>query len=218
MSEDGGSPVVGGGGRLPRQALIWRGAVALAIVLLLVVAKFGVSHGVIKVRTPVPPARIVVAGLLVGSFPSDADLQQLAADFHVDGVVDLSAPSVAEQAAAASLHQGYLSLPLPDEASPSWPQLHRLAGFMHRYTARGAAVLVHDDVGGGRAVVTAAMLLMLRGQAWPAVSAELAPYELKSLCDCQWRDVARLRSALDPAGPRTHKAGNPYAAARLDPW
>jgi hypothetical protein len=218
MSEDGGSPVVGGGGRLPRPALIWRGAVALAIVLLLLVAKLGVSHGIIKVRTPVPPSRLVVAGLLVGASPSDGDLQQLAADFHVDGVVNLSAPSVAEQAAAASLHQGYLSLPVPRNGSPTWPQLRRLAGFMHRYTARGSSVLVHDDVGGGRAVVTAAMLLMLRGQAWSVVSAELTPEDLKSLCDCQWRDIAKLRSALNPAGPRTRKAGDPYAAARLDPW
>jgi hypothetical protein len=208
--------VVGGGGRLPRQALIWRGAVALAIVLLLIMAKLGVSHGIIKVRTPIPPSRLVVAGLLVGAAPSDGDLQQLAADFRVDGVVNLSVPSVAEQAAATSLHQGYLSLPLPAEASPSWPQLRRLASFMRRYTAGGASVLVHDDVGGGRAVVTAAMLLMLRGQAWPAVAAELTPAGLKALCDCQLRDLRRLRSALGSTGPENR--GNPYAAARLERW
>jgi hypothetical protein len=212
-------PVVGGGGRLPRRVLLWRGGLALAVVVLLVIAKFGVSHGVIKVRTEVPPSRAVVAGLLLGPAPSDSDLRQLASGFGVDGVVNLSAPSVAEQATAASLHQGYLSLPLPAEASPSWPQLRRLAGFLRRYTAKGRSVYLHDDVGGGRAVVTAAMLMLLRGQAWPAVSAKLTKGELKSLCDCQWRDLARLRSALHPAGtPQRKLAGNPYAAARHDPW
>lgn len=213
MSE---GPVVGGGGRLPRRVLIWRGAAALTVVLLLVSAKLGVSHGVIKVRTLNPPSRVVAGGLLVGAAPSDGDLRQLASEFGVRGIVNLSAPSVAEQAAAASLHQSYLYLPLPDEASPTWPQLRKLAGFMRRYTARGASVYVHDDVGGGRAMVTAVMLLLLRGQAWPAVSAELTPGEFRSLCDCQRRAIDRLRTALHPAG---HKlAGDPYAAARLDPW
>ena len=216
MSE---GPVVGGGGRLPRHTLIWRVALAVTVVVLLVTAKFGVSHGIIKVRTEVPPSHAVTAGLLVGPEPSDSDLRQLASALGVDGVVNLSAPSVAEQATAASLHQGYLSLPLPSEASPSWPQLRRLAGFMRTYTERGRSVYVHDDVGGGRAVVTAAMLLLVRGQAWPAVSAKLTRGELKTLCDCQWRDLGRLRSALRQAGHKGRKlAGNPYVAARLDPW
>jgi hypothetical protein len=208
-------PVVGGGGRLPRSTLVWRGAVALTVILLLLVAKLGVSHGVIKVRTMIPPSHAVADGLLVGAAPSDSDLQQLASDLHVRGVVNLSAPSVAEQVTAASLHLGYLSLPLPDQASPSWPQLRQLASFARRYTAGGASVFLHDDVGGGRAVVTAVMLLLLRGQAWPEVSAELTPQEFLSLCDCQRRDINRLRSALRATGP---KGRNPYAAARLDPW
>jgi hypothetical protein len=212
-------PVVGGGGRLPRSALAWRGAVALTVIVLLVAAKLGVSHGVIKVRTLTPPSRVVTEGLLIGPSPSDGDLRQLASQFGVDGVVNLSAPSVGEQVTAASLHLAYLHLPLPDQASPTWPELRQLASFMRRYTAGGASVFVHDDVGGGRAVVTAAMLLLLRGQAWSAVSAELTPDALRSLCDCQQRAIDRLRAALHPAGLKDHRVTrDPYAAARLDPW
>jgi hypothetical protein len=207
-------PVVGGGGRLPRRALAWRGALALAVITVLIAAKLGVTHGVIKVRTLAPPSRPVTASLLIGPAPSDADLQQMASAFHVDGVVNLAAPSVAEQVTAASLHQGYLSLPLPYQASPTWPQLRELVRFLRRYTARGAAVYLHDDVGGGRAVVTAAMLFLLGGETWPAVEARLTPPALGSLCDCQRRAIDRLRSALHHQA----RAGNPYQAARLDPW
>jgi hypothetical protein len=216
MSDNNAGPAVGGGGRLPRSALIWRGAVALTVVLVLACAKLGVSHGVIKVRTLIPPSRVVAAGLLVGAVPSDSDLRQLASGFDVRGVVNLAAPSVAEQVTAASLHLGYLALPVPDQGSPTWPQLRTLAGFMRTYTAGGASVFLHDDAGGGRAVVTAAMLLLLRGQAWPAVAAELTPAGLKALCDCQLRDLRRLRSALGSTGPENR--GNPYAAARLERW
>jgi hypothetical protein len=212
-------PMLGGGGRLPRQTLIRRGAVAVALAAALLAAKLGVSHGVIKVRTLIPPSHAVAAGLLVGAAPSDADLQQLAEEFHVDGVVNLSAPNVAEQATAASLHLGYLHLPLADQQSPTWPDLQKLAGFMRAYTAGSANVFIHDDAGGGRAVVTAAMLLLLRGQAWPAVSAELTSDELGSLCDCQRRAIGRLVLALHPSGSTNRSlAHDPYAAARLDPW
>ena len=76
---------------------------------------------------------------------------------------------MAEQATAASLGQGYLYLPLPQDASPTRAQQQVLARFMRRYTAGGDSVYLHDDVGGGRAVTTAAMLLLLHGQSWPAV-------------------------------------------------
>jgi hypothetical protein len=208
-------PVLGGGGRLSRRTLIRRGAVALTLALLLIVAKLSISHGVIKVRTLLPPSHGVAGGLLVGGTPSDSDLQQLASQLHVHGVLNLSAPNVAEQITAASLHLGYLHLPLAKEQSPTWPDLVKMASFLRSYTAGGAAVYVHDDVGGGRATVTAAMLLMLRGQAWPAISAELTSGELGSLCDCQRRAIDRLRSALHRTGPLP---GNPYDAARLDPW
>jgi hypothetical protein len=218
-SQGSQGPMVGGGGRLPRRSLIRRGAVALALGLLLVAGKVGVSHGVIKVRTLSPPSHAVATGLLIGAAPSDSDLRQLASAFKVDGVVNLGAPSVAEQVTAASLHLGYLYLPLAPQTSPSWPELRELASFLRTYAAGDAAVYVHDDVGGGRAVVTAAMLLLLRGQAWPAASADLTRDELGSLCDCQLRAIGRLSSALHRTGSRDRSlAGDPYAAARLEPW
>jgi protein-tyrosine phosphatase len=123
---------------------------------------------------------------------------------------------VAEQVTAASLHQAYLYLPVPPGAAPTWAQLRRLAGFARRHTERGAWVYVHDDEGGGRAVTTAAMLLLLRGQTWAAVSAQITPPGFQSLGERQRLALERLRSALRQAGRRP--AGNPYAAARIEPW
>jgi hypothetical protein len=209
-------PAIGASGRLPRRVRLWRGAVALTLILLLVLAKLLVSQGVIKVSSTRPAVHAVGASLLIGGDPADSDLEALAADFRVDGIVNLDTPSVAEQVTAASLHQGYLYLPLLRDASPTWAQLRVLARFMRGHTAGGAVVYLHDDVGGGRAVVTAAMLLLLRGQTWPAVSADLTPAEMGSMCDCQQRAIERLRSALHRKDHAS--AGNPYAAARLDPW
>jgi hypothetical protein len=216
MSNNPTNSVVGGGGRLPRRTLLWRTAAAVVLAVALITAKLGVSHGVIKVRTLAPPSRVVTQGLVIGPAPSDADLRELATGFRVDAVVNLAAPSLTEQVTAATLHLAYLHLPLASQTSPTWPELRKLAGFLRRYTASKSAVFVHDDVGGGRAVVTAAMLLILRGQAWPAVSSELTPGALGSMCDCQWRAIDRLRAAL--AAKNHSLAGNPYATARLDPW
>jgi hypothetical protein len=209
-------PAIGAGGRPPRKVLVRRSAVALALILLLGLAKLGVSQGIIKVRSTSPPGRAVAAGLLIGGAPTDVDLQELAARFRVDGVVNLSSPDIAEQVTAASLHQGYLYLAVRPDTAPTLPQLRVLVSFMRGHTAKGASVYLHDDVGGARAVTTAAMLLLLRGQAWPAVSAGMTPAELGSLCDCQRLAMKRLWSALHPIGHSP--AGNPYAAARLDRW
>jgi hypothetical protein len=179
-------------------------------------AKVLVSKGIIPVSSPRPAVQAVASGLLIGGTPSDADLQNLADGYRVDAVVNLDAPSVAEQVTATSLHQAYLYLPLSAGMSPTWAQLRVLAGFMRRYTARGGSVYLHDDVGGGRAVTTAAMLLLLRGQTWSAASAEITTPDLDSLSDGQWLAVERLEDALHPAGP--HPAGRSGATVRLDPW
>jgi hypothetical protein len=209
-------PAIGAGGRPPRKVLVRRSSVALALILLLGLAKLVASQGIIKVSSTSPPGRAVAAGLLIGGAPTDFELQQLAAGLRVDGVVNLSAPDVAEQVTAASLHQGYLYLAVRPGTAPTWRQLRVLVSFLRGHTARGGTVYLHDDTGGGRAVTTAAMLLLLRGQAWPSVSAEMTPAELGSLCECQRLAIKRLRSALHPIGHSS--AGDPYAAARLDPW
>jgi hypothetical protein len=117
----------------------------------------------------------------------------------------------------ASLHQGYLYLALPAGAAPTWAQLRDLASFVHRYRERGAWVYMHDnDTGGTRAVTAAAMLLLLNGETWAAMSAQMMPAGLGSLDEQQRLALEELSSALDPAGRQP--AGNPYAAARLEPW
>jgi hypothetical protein len=91
-----------------------------------------------------------------------------------------------------------------------------LVSFMRRHTAGGGSVYLHDDVGGGRVVATADMLLLLRGEAWPAVSRGMTTAELHSLSNGQLLAIEQLISALDPIG--RSPVGAPYAAARIDPW
>jgi hypothetical protein len=210
------NPAIGAGIALPRRIRLRRGAVVLTLILLLGLAKVLISTGIIQVSSPRPAVQTVVPGLFIGGTPSDADLQNLADGYQVDAVVNLDAPNVAERATTASLHQAYLYLPLSAGMSPTSAQLRTLASFMRRYTARGGWVYVHDDVGGGRAVTTAAMLLLLRGQTWSAASAEITTADLDSLSDGQRLAVKRLEDALHPAGP--HPAGTSGATVRLDPW
>jgi hypothetical protein len=194
-------PAIGPGGRLPRWTLVRRYALALALILLLGLAKMLIAPGVDNVVSMVPPDRVVTPGLMIGAAPTDTELQELAADLGVDGVINLGAPSVAEQATATSLHQAYLYLAVPQGDAPTKAQLRLLAGFVRRCTERGGWVYLHDDVDGGRAVTTAAMLLLVRGQPWAAVSAQLTPAALGSLSDDQRLALNQLRSALTRRGP-----------------
>jgi hypothetical protein len=204
------SPAIGPSSPVSGRVRLRRGTVTLALMLLLGLAKLLVSVGIIQVSSLRPAVQAVAPGLVIGGAPSDADLQDLAADFRVDGVVNLDGPSVAEQVTAASLHLGYLSMPLPQDASPPRAKLHVLLGFMRRYTAGGGWVYIHDDVGGGRAVTTAAMLLLLRGQNWPAVSAEMTTEDLGSLSGGQRLAIKGLEAALHPArGPAETPAPPP---------
>ncbi len=209
------NPAIGAGGRLPGRVLVRTYALALALILLLGLAKILIAHKVVNVAVT-PPDRVVTSGLLIGTTPTDIGLEELAAGLHVDGVVNLAAPSVAEQVTAASLHQAYLYLAVRPGAAPTWAQLRRLAGFMRRHTERGAWVYVHDDVAGPRAVTTVAMLLLLRGQTWAAMSAQITRPGLDSLGEHQRLALDRVRSALHQAG--RSPAGNPYAKARIEPW
>jgi hypothetical protein len=195
----GAGPAIGPGGRLPRRALIRRYALALALILLLGVAKMLIAPGT-SVGSMIQPGRVVTPGLIIGAAPTDTELQELAADLQVDAVVNLGAPSVAERAAATSLHQAYLYLAVAQGDAPTLAQLRLVAGFVRRYTGRGGWVYLHDDVDGGRAETTAAMLLLWRGQPWSAVSAQLTPAARGSLSKDQRLALDRLRSALTHGG------------------
>jgi hypothetical protein len=214
-----GNPAIGADGRLPRRILIRRYALALVLILALGLGKILIANKAISTISLIPPDRVVTSGLLIGAAPADTDLEDFAADFSVDAVVNVGSPSVAEQVTTASLHQAYLYLAMPVGAAPTRTQLRPLAGFMRRYTKRGSWVYLHDDTGGPQAVTTVAMLLLLRGQTWAAVVNQITPAGLRSLDARQQLAVNQLISALHQAGPKAPKSsGNPYAEARLEPW
>ncbi len=209
-------PAIGASGKLPRRTIIARSAVGLALLLLLGAAKLMVSHLVVTPVTMSPPDYVITAGLDIGAAPDDADMQEMATSFRVVALINLASPNVVEQATAASLHQDYLYLPVPPGAAPSLAQLRIMATFMRTNTARGGSVFVHDDIGGGRAVATAAMLLLLRGETWPNVTAQLTKADLQALNASQLVAINQLSSAL--RGPGSRSPANPYAAARIDRW
>lgn len=211
-------PAIGGGGRVPRKVLAWRGAVALGLILLLGVAKFVVAANETAPDplSALPGGGSVTVGLGIGGVPTDSDLQALAESYGVDGVVSLSGPNVAEQVTVASLHLGYLVFAVVPRTALTWVQLRTLADFMRSHTSGGDSVYLHDDAGGGRVVAAADMLLLLRGMAWPAVAQGMTTGERQSLSNGQLRAIKQLISALHPG---FHSSpGNPYADARLDPW
>jgi hypothetical protein len=213
---------IGPGGRLSRRTLVRRYACALTVLLLLGVGKVVIQQKEISVNQVAASDHVVASGLVIGPSPTDTDLQELHLGLGVDGVVNLAGPSVAESVTVASLHQAYLYLPLAAGTAPTWAQLRATAVFVRRYRERGAWVYMHDDTGGNRAVTTAGMLLLLDGQTWAAMSAQLTPAGLGSLDQQQRLALAELNSALHPTGPKgpqsRQPAGNPYAAARLEPW
>jgi hypothetical protein len=213
------NPAIGLSGRLSRWSLARRYAAALTVLLLLGLGKVVIQQKEISVNEVAASDHVVAQGLVIGPVPTDTDLQQLQLGLQVDGVINLAGPSVAESATVASLHQAYLFLPLTSGTAPTLAQLRELAGFVRQYRERGAWVYMHDDTGGARAVTTAAMLLLLDGQTWAAMSAQLTPAGLGSLDKQQRLALAELNSALHPAGPQSRRpARNPYAAARLEPW
>lgn len=210
-------PAIGGGGRLRRKALVWEAVIALALLALLGVAKQYVSAREVG---PDPlgalPGGVTVAGLDIGGAPADYQLEALAASYRVDAVANLAGPSVAEQVTAASLHLAYLSLDVPPDEAPAWAQLQTLANFMRAHAKNGDSVYVHDDIGGGRALATACMLLLLRGTSWTAVQRDVTATGLRTLSSSQMQAVNQLNSALHSHSGSL--SNNPYSNARIDPW
>jgi len=216
------SPAVGGGGRLPRGSLIRLGAAALALALLLGLAKLVIPRLANAYFASGPPGLAVAPGLLAGAAPADSDLQLMAASARVDGDINLGSPSVAEQAAAASLGQGYLYLAIPPGEAPTAGQLTVLAGFMRGHTGGGRAVYLHDDEEGGRVAAAAVMLLLLRGDTWATASARVTPSRLSSLNGGQLAAIGELRRTLAhgrAAGPGPYPShAGPYTSVREIRW
>jgi Polymorphic toxin system, DSP-PTPase phosphatase len=206
-------PAIGPGGPLPPRIRRRRFAAAFVLLLLLGVAKSEIPRAAAEAYFEAGPGRLVVPGLVVGAAPSDGELQQLADSAQVGGVVNLGAPSVAEQVTAAALHLAYLRLPVPLGGAPTWRQLRVLALFMRIHTTKGDSVYLHDDRGDGRAATAAAMLLMLRGESRYGTVAGVGS---TSFGAAQRLAIRQLGSTLRPGhGPLP---GSPYSAARRVSW
>jgi Inositol hexakisphosphate len=213
-SVTGPMPAIGPGGSLPRRVRRRRVAAAFALLLLLGVAKLEIPRAA-EAYSAAGPGRLVVPGLVVGAAPSDVDLEELADSGQFGGVVNLGAPSVAEQVTAAALHLAYLRLPVPRGGAPTWRQLRVLVLFMRIHTTKGDSVYLHDDTGDGRAATAATMLLMLRGESRYGTVAGVGSTGSGSGA-AQRLAIRQLGSALRPGhGPLP---GNPYSAARRDSW
>jgi hypothetical protein len=211
-SVTGPMPAIGPGEPLPRRVRRRRIAAALVLLLLLGVAKLEIPRAA-EAYSAAGPGRLVVPGLVEGVAPNDADLEQLADSGQIGGVVNLGAPSVAEQVTAAALHLAYLHLPVPRGGAPTWRQLRVLVLFMRIHTTKGDSVYLHDDTGDGRAATAAAMLLMLRGESRYGTVAGVGSTGFGA---AQRLAIRQLGSALRPGhGPLP---GNPYSAARRDSW
>ncbi|SCL24184.1 hypothetical protein GA0070624_2873 [Micromonospora rhizosphaerae] len=153
-------------------------------------------------REPLPPlpgvAR-VTPHVLRGGQPDDFQLRLLRDSYHVRAIVNLRHASGAESDIAASFGLDFLGLPLAVGEAPTTADLATLASFVRRYENGSAVVLVHDDVGGGRAVTTGLMLLMLRGESLDAVTGTLPAADKRHLSAGQWDALRALNQVL--AGP-----------------
>jgi hypothetical protein len=190
-------PAVGAGGSLPRRSRRRRIGAALVLLLLLGLAKAEIPRVAAEAYFAAGAGRLVAPGLVVGTAPTDGDLEALADSDQFGGVVNLA----------------YLRLPAPPGGAPTWRQLRVLVLFMRIHTTKGDSVYVHDDTGDGRAATAAAMLLMLRGESRSDAVAGLSSTGLGA---AQRLAISQLGSALRPGhGPLP---GNPYSAARRFSW
>ncbi len=213
------SAAIGEGGRLSRKILVQRGVIVLGLILLLGLTKHVVTSQEIGLNSlnALSGGRTVAVGLDIGGLPTDYDLQALADSYHVDGVMSLDGASLAEKVTAVSLHQKYLYLTVIPQRAPTWAELMTLLTFLRNYASRGHSVYLHDDVGGGRAVATANMLLLLRGEKWSTTSQRMTAAEKASLSPPQLKAIQQLESALRYPGHDSFP-NNPYAAARVENW
>lgn len=211
-------PAIGGGGRQPRKVLRWQAAIGLLLIILML----GLKHYVASRETGTNPLAAlsggnqIAAGLDIGGIPTDDQLEGLAGSYGVDGVINLSAPSVGEQVTCAYLKVSYTHAMVASGTAPTLAQLHTLASFMRSHTSGGAYVFLHDEGGGGVAVATASMLLIMKGEAWPVVQQNLDSGEIASLTPAQMQAITELTSALEAQGKSIH--GNPYSGVRTDSW
>jgi hypothetical protein len=211
-------PAIGGGGRLPRKVLIRQSAIGLLLLVLMLGAKHVVSGRETGANplAALPGGNQLTAGLDIGGAPTDIYLTGLAGSHGVDGVINVAAPSVGEQATCTYLQLSYMHMKLTPGVAPTLAELRTMAGFMRRNTSGGSYVYLHDEGGGAAAVSAASMLLLLKGEPWQAVRKTLTAGELATLSSAQTHAIAELTAALDDQGRPI--PGNAYSGARVDAW
>jgi hypothetical protein len=211
-------PALGGGGRLPRKILMWEALIAFVLLILLVIAKHVVGGKEVGPNplSALPGGSVVSAGLDIGGDIHDSDAIALADSYNVTGLINLNGANAAEQVTASFLHIGYLNSPVAPNTAPGLGQLETMATFMRTHATNGNSVYVHDADGGGSAVTTACMLLLLRGDTWSAVQHDIASAGLSELSSGESHAIAELTTALNTPG--RHISGNPYSGAKTYPW
>ena len=203
VGPEGGLPALGPGTWVTRPSMLRRLAVVALVLLALLGAKIVV--GALEQNNSLgllTNAKQLTPWLLVGAAPTDAGTQALASNLNVDGVVDLTGASMAVRASAAFLHMGFIRESLNPGEAPTAAQLQDLVAFVSRFTAGGKAVYLYDDTGGGRALVTADMLWLMKGGTWQEVRSQMSRADWRQLSSRQVGALNRVRAAANDAGAR----------------
>jgi protein-tyrosine phosphatase len=191
--------------------------------LLLLVVALGVCLGTLvtkaaKDAAPLPALRgtaYVTPHIIRGSQPTDYDLLQLRNGFGVQAVVNLRLSGSQEGEVAAGFGLDYLALPLAHGEVLNAQQLATLVAVIRRHQKESGVVYLHDDIGGGRVLTTAAMLLLLRGQPLDTVLSAFSADELKRLSAVQLSALQTLSRALNGDESEPTRA---YQPARELQW
>jgi hypothetical protein len=193
------TPAVGFGHLIRGRALVGR--------LLLLAIVVALAAGALWFKTltranpdalpPLPGVARVTPHVIRGGQPADFDLLQLRNAYRVRAVVTLRLSAAdTEGDIAAGFGLGFLPLPIATDEAPTAAGLATLVAFLRRYATGSAVVYIHDDIGGGRAITTGLMLLMLRGESLGAATSTLLPGEERRLSPHQWTALVSLFQAL----------------------
>jgi hypothetical protein len=90
-----------------------------------------------------------------------------------------------------------------------------MADFLRRYTRGAKVVYLHDSSDGDRVIVTAEMLLLVRGWSWSAMTKTMAAGDWAQLDASQLTALRDVDAALHA---KHLLPDNPYSALRPIPW
>jgi hypothetical protein len=211
-------PAALGPGRVVRGRALAVRLLVIGLTAALAAAALGlkvVGRGGGDALPPLPGAARVTPHLIRGGQPADYDLLQLRDAYRVRAVVNFRLGGDAEGDIAAGFGIDYLGLATPAEEAPGVADLTWLVAFVQRHETAGGVVYMHDDVGGGRVISAALMLLMLRGEPLGAALTTLTPAQQRLVTSRQWSAVAALSQALTE---HVDPAANPYAGVVALRW